>query len=805
MPQIVPPSGERDARLVIVGARPGKDEAREGQPFVGRSGQLLWHLLPLPRLDCYVTNVRRDFSSAHSTPTPSEIKEVLPFLSRELSATTANCIVALGGQALTALTGKHGIEKWRGSILESSILPGRKVIPTIHPAATLRGSQFEGYQSQEQWKYLIRFDLKRAVEQSLFPEIRRPTYDFVINPTLDEAVYHLRRLRGQKLTIDIECPHNRGMRCVGLTNEEGWAMCLPFVGGQLNDWELVTMVKELALCLRDSPVNGQNVKFDIDRLEMIGIKVPNIYFDIMLAHHLLWTELGGSKITTDMGADEYSGGHNLAFITSIYTEEPYYKEEADGWDQVDPPEWRRLWLYNLKDVVVTERAKNILTQELIEFGQLEYYNKRVLRLTRPVLKMEENGMPVDKAALETTRKRMKLELDVLQMRLDKVLAFPCNVYSPADLRVVIEDVCQLDSGKRTKTGKASVDKETLLRLGYHSKFKDLFKLILDIRNRRKMLGSFLHMELGDDSRYRARYLIHGTTMGRLSGRAVAKGKGPQPQNIPKAARKVFSTQRPGVIDPETTRIQVHGDLRRADAMCVAFDAGDEYLMKAFLEGRNTYIEFAQDTLQREVIKEKDPTVYEVFKSSTHATHYGMRGRRFIQTLRVKGIDIEEIRIPGITVGEPTANFIIDRYLQQRKAIPVWQKRITDEVLRTRILHDAFGRRRQFLGPKDDSLIRTALAYRPSATVVGITNEALCEMTDQGWMMIGQVHDSLALECFIKEAAAAFKALEAAMSIPVTLSGRTFTIPVDLSWGFSWGEMYEPDRLAELVPGIHQGS
>ena len=123
--QVVPPSGTIACQIAFVGARPGVDECYTGRPFTGPSGDALWRLAGVNRSECYVTNVRKDFSATHSVPTPGEIAEVLPALRDELERTSANVIVAVGGQALYALTGKPSIEQWRGSVLPCTLVPGR--------------------------------------------------------------------------------------------------------------------------------------------------------------------------------------------------------------------------------------------------------------------------------------------------------------------------------------------------------------------------------------------------------------------------------------------------------------------------------------------------------------------------------------------------------------------------------------------------------------------------------------------------------------------------------------------------------
>src|SRR5438874_12149033 len=94
-PLCVGPEGPLDAKIAILGARPGPDELAAQRPFIGWSGQLLFRLLGLPREVCYITNVRKDYSATNSVPTEQEIAQVQEALRDELSQTTANCIIVL--------------------------------------------------------------------------------------------------------------------------------------------------------------------------------------------------------------------------------------------------------------------------------------------------------------------------------------------------------------------------------------------------------------------------------------------------------------------------------------------------------------------------------------------------------------------------------------------------------------------------------------------------------------------------------------------------------------------------------------
>lgn len=487
MTQTVPATGDPYAsRVAYVGARPGPDELVAREPFVGPSGNLLWGLSPFPRASCYVTNVRRDYSASNPVPTRTEIMEAMPLLRVELDRTNANLIIALGAQALFALTQKESIESWRGSVIPSTLCPGRKVLATWHPAACLRNWPYT---------YIVKHDLKRAIDESTHPDIIRRERQFFINPTLSEALEFLDSL-GQRVSIDIET-YGSSPDCVGLSDRADRAMCIPFIGGRLGPTELGTIWRRLDTVFRTREIIGQNIQFDTTRLERLGFKLFNLWFDTMLAHHLLWPEFA----------------HDLGFIVSMYTREPYYKHEIAGTKE-------ERWIYNCKDAAYTKECAEGLELELERAGLTAYFHNHIMALIRPVMAMQSRGFYVDYRRLHAQRQRLELETQLLQMQLNAEVGFSCNVRSPTDLRYLLYEALGLRQVKQTKKGAPSTDEETLRKLAYtSSNHAHLFKRILDIRERRTLCSSFLNLECSNDGRYKANYLIHGTDSGRLSSRA----------------------------------------------------------------------------------------------------------------------------------------------------------------------------------------------------------------------------------------------------------------------------------------------
>lgn len=126
-----------DAKIMVVGQNPGRDEVAAGEPFVGASGQyfnkILQDVVGITRKDLYVSNVVRCYTPDNRKPKSSEVENCRPFLDREVELVDPEIIVALGGPALRQLTGVNGIMKHCGEMIFS---PRYKkfVLAMLHPS-----------------------------------------------------------------------------------------------------------------------------------------------------------------------------------------------------------------------------------------------------------------------------------------------------------------------------------------------------------------------------------------------------------------------------------------------------------------------------------------------------------------------------------------------------------------------------------------------------------------------------------------------------------------------------------------------
>src|SRR6266478_3364292 len=320
----IPGQGSLDPKIVILGESPGSEEIKERKPFVGPSGRLLNQLLSeagINREASWITNVCKYFV------TPNLPDQKIPFgvrakndgidLSRcldelrtELSQLQPNIIIALGGTALWALTGKKNISNQRGSILSGM---GFKVIATYHPAHILHGEgEVKGYYN----KQVMLFDLKRAAYQSQFKEIILPNRSLNICQNSAQLYDFIQRnSSNNKPAIDIEAIHCIPA-CIGIAFNKQEGITIPLWNtndiSTIPDSDMVSCWCLLSDLLATNDVIGQNFGYDRDKIRRLGFIVRSLASDTMLKAFTINPELP----------------KNLAFNTSIYTEEPYYKDEG---------------------------------------------------------------------------------------------------------------------------------------------------------------------------------------------------------------------------------------------------------------------------------------------------------------------------------------------------------------------------------------------------------------------------------------------------------------------------------------------
>ena len=162
---VVVSRGNPQARLLLIGEAPGAQEDAQGEPFVGKAGQLLDRMLESvgldSRRDAYICNVIKCRPPDNRKPTPQEMAACRPFLLEQIALVDAPLILLAGATALEGVLGiRGGITKLRGQWRqgEGEGLAGRWLMPIFHPCYLLRN----GSREQGSPKWLTWQDLKEV-------------------------------------------------------------------------------------------------------------------------------------------------------------------------------------------------------------------------------------------------------------------------------------------------------------------------------------------------------------------------------------------------------------------------------------------------------------------------------------------------------------------------------------------------------------------------------------------------------------------------------------------------------------------
>jgi DNA polymerase len=336
VPSYFPPPGSSGG-LGFVAQSPGRQELDDGLPLVGASGKLLRECSDKAGLDwhsCYRGNVigfkppNNDFGFfcgkkaevGGKTYTKPFIKsgqylkpcwfDELIRLAEEILVTKPNVVVTLGNEALWAMTELSGITKYRGSVMESKLVPGQKIVPTWHPAAVLRAYDL---------KLDLTLDLIKARNEAAFPEIRHVPRQIWIYPEIEDLWEFEKQFShvGPLCSVDIETAHNE-VTCIGFAFDPNNALVVPFwselrpghsywtsLEEELEAWRFVRHMLDTYCIL------GQNY-YAYDSwfmLRTLGLVSRKMTADTMIQHHAHMPELQ----------------KKLGYLTSIYCNAPAYK------------------------------------------------------------------------------------------------------------------------------------------------------------------------------------------------------------------------------------------------------------------------------------------------------------------------------------------------------------------------------------------------------------------------------------------------------------------------------------------------
>ena len=753
-----PSDGPEHADLVIVGEAPGKNEAKEGTPFIGASGQLLNMILEHvghDRTDVFVTNTVLCRPPDNANPPTAAIKACQDRLIWEIRSRAPKTVVALGNFASKQLLAtSEGITTLRVGPPKTSprLGAGVRVIPTFHPAAALYNS---GVFPD------IVTDFKKIDAPDVSSSWEPPEYVAYDDHLAVDALKEILQKGFDPIAVDIEIgvdkdlsqvhPEQYRLLCVGLGIAPGKIVVIGENALQQSD---VRHYLEILLTERRTIMH--NGKFDLQGLWKIAPHA-RLWFDTMLASYTLDERRGTNSL-------EYNAIERLGSPSWKHVVGHYLGEEKDY--SVIPREV--LYRYNAFDVHNTYLLWQMFDEELTE--ELRGLHDHLVDASNMLMHVERNGLAVDQLYLdELTSEYMELLENQRTLLRGLVQDAVYNPNSWQQVQRVLKDIFD----KRVPNTQAETlerVRDAAMRKGNKPLYTFL-NLHLEYKKEAKSYGTYVK---GTRKRlYRGRvhstYMLHGTTTGRLSSR------NPNLQNVTRGSRLR------GLFIPRSdTSVLGQSDYRQAELRVVCTLARDTYLKSVFDDdSRSIHVEVAREFYGSDFDKVRDKADYVRAKAVVFGLTYG----REAYSLAVE-----------YEMSEAKAQAYIDKFFAMIPQVQDWRKDVIEAIHSGEDLVSVFGNHRRFwLITKNNknNVEKEALAFYPQNTVSNLLLKAGIRLANEGMqdMLRVPIHDAWLFECDRDEADDVGEHVAKVME-EVALEYFTDYVrfPCDVGFGNTWGDI-----------------
>lgn len=466
---------------------------------------------------CLIKEAPPKEDDKEQTKTKALINEYSPLLIDEIRDMKPNLIIPLGERSFQFFTNLNNIRKFRGSVLplagdfqleRSNII---KVLPILGP-----------------YPYLNQEYRLRVISRIDFGKIQKnlsegPVPDNFYNIWVARSSSALRAFldRSFKKTLDdpqgfvvfdietyLQIPI-----CLSFCFDGFESVCIPLVDQSIDRDNRTLMLEMVDKVLRSNiPKVNQNIKYDWKILERWGFRVNNVIGDTMLASSTLYCEFP----------------KNLGFLTSIYTDLPYFKDEGKEFDP-DRSKRDRYYLYNAKDSLATSQIYSQQKKETIELG-VDWVYKKLVQIMPIYRRAEDRGLRVDDEIRTTLLAKYESLYHIQELICRRLLNQ--NYFNPAShkqCRWAIYDELGYKKVQGVKTnddGQPSTDEDSLNMLlikGEASRAPSIGPLVLSAiiaaRKVHKVI-EVLELPLHPDGQFRCEFNLAGTETGRSTASAT---------------------------------------------------------------------------------------------------------------------------------------------------------------------------------------------------------------------------------------------------------------------------------------------
>jgi len=854
----VPGGGAIGAKLLILGEAPARNEVTQMKNFVGASGNELNKLLKeinISRESCWITNVskyeimlnpagKKIPFHVRAKNSGIDMEEQLEALQEEINAVNPNCILALGGSALWALTGarrggKYSIGDYRGSILRGM---GKKFVATYHPAHLIhqKGGEFKGYWNRQ----LMRVDFNRAKCQSQFPELKLPERRLIIARSSANFYDFLERHKGMiHPAVDIEAGGHCIPICISIafTPKEGITIPLWNTTGisSIPDGDLAHLWKMLAEFLIQHDIIGQNFKYDQNKLKRLGFIIKSLYSDTMLKGFAINCELP----------------KNLAFFTSIYTEEPFYKNEGmyggeyTEWDgeklikKHASLSWKELLEGGARDACVTKEVDMQMDIDLDEIGMRPFYENFLMKLHPAYADIEAEGFCINHEVRDALLHKYIEWSERLSHELFQLVGHELNVNSHGNNG----QVPKLLYGAMGLPQRSGTGEEVLTGLLKHCKTAEdraILEKILEKRRVEKTISTYLLALPDYDGKMRTTFYLCLET-GRTGTRQQKEPVRPRVivEDIftGKKKRAYFGTSfqvltKHGDIgqdirrmyEPEPGYLFVNADSSQAEARVISLLSDDEDMLKRYdthdihALTASWFFDGSESDYSKKVLGYECNERF-IGKTLRHAGERGAKKRRAATEVNTSArkykINDSNGNLLAITEGQAEAALNI-LHRTQPKLHEVYMNGLIEMLKSSRWLTaplpygiDApFGGKRQFFERWGDELFREAASYLPQRAVTDNTKGALIRLREllPGIRVVSESHDSLTFMIRVNDVDSVTPSIKQEFERPINFSACSFprhelVVPCEIEVGENYMEFTNyvfPSGNEPNLPKMH---
>ena len=483
---------------------------------------------------------------------------------------------------------------------------------------------------------------------------------------------------------------------------------------------------------------GLNAKFDLQVLHQAGVEVNGPFFDVMLAHSVLYPELRHNM--DDMA-------ESLLGYRTVRLEEIAGKEM----NTAAVPE-ETMADYAAEDADITLQLADTLLPQLEQNGQADLLRRIEFPLLPVLAAVEEEGMRVEPTLLEQSSVEIGRQIEDIRARIDSIVGRPINLNSPRQLGdLLFGEMKLLAKPKKTRTGQYVTDEETLRRLVPVS---PLVGDILEYRELSKLKGTYLdalpRYISAKDGRIHSTLLQMVTATGRLAS------QNPNLQNIPVRSEAGKLIRRAFVARGEGYTL-LSADYSQVELRIMAALAGDPAMVAAFENKRDIHAETAA-RIYGIPHEEVTPDMRRAAKTVNFGIIYGISSFGLSQRL---------------SCSRNEAAALIESYFAQFPKVKECMDRLIEQARERGYAETLCGRRRSLpdLNSSNFNLRtaaeRTAINTPIQGSAADMIKLAMVRVAEllkrRRTRMIMQIHDELLFDLHLDEAAELIPAITTAMS------------------------------------------